>query len=163
MTKRLVRCGVAVMTTLLALVVLWQFRMVVVYVVISLALAAALRPLTQRLVGQGFVVRGVWILLALVVLGGFGFLFFWTGRIAVSEIQQLAHSVSAQDAWRLPMWLEGSAFQEELAAAAEQALRSDYWRPRPARAAGDRRLHARPHGRREPCARRSTSEHLLDR
>ena len=123
MTKRLVRCGVAVMTTLLALVVLWQFRMVVVYVVISLALAAALRPLTQRLVGQGFVVRGVWILLALVVLGGFGFLFFWTGRIAVSEIQQLAHSVSAQDAWRLPMWLEGSAFQEELAA----------WLPPPSR------------------------------
>ena len=123
MTKQLVRFGAAVMTTLLALVVLWQFRMIVVYVVISLALAAALRPLAQRLVGQGFVVRGVWILLALVVLGGFGFLFFWTGRIAVSEIQQLAHSVSAQDAWRLPMWLEGSAFQEELAA----------WLPPPSR------------------------------
>ena len=30
MTKQLVRFGVAVMTTLLALVVLWQFRMVVV-------------------------------------------------------------------------------------------------------------------------------------
>jgi putative permease len=123
MTKRLVRFGAAVMTTLLALVVLWQFRMIVVYVVISLALAAALRPLAQRLVGQGLVVRGAWILLTLVVLGGFGFLFFWTGRTAVSEIQQLARSVSAQDAWRLPIWLKGSAFQEALAA----------WLPPPSR------------------------------
>jgi putative permease len=123
MTKQLVRFGAAVMTTLLALVVLWQFRMIVVYVVISLALAAALRPLAQRLVGQGLVVRGAWILLTLVVLGGFGFLFFWTGRTAVSEIQQLARSVSAQDAWRLPIWLKGSAFQEALAA----------WLPPPSR------------------------------
>ena len=38
------------MTTLLALVVLWQFRIVVVYVLISLALAAAVRPLVNRLV-----------------------------------------------------------------------------------------------------------------
>ena len=41
MTKQLARFGAAVMTTLLALVVLWQFRMVVVYVLISLTLAAA--------------------------------------------------------------------------------------------------------------------------
>jgi hypothetical protein len=32
MIKQLVRFGTAVMTTLLALVVLWQFRMAVVYV-----------------------------------------------------------------------------------------------------------------------------------
>ena len=123
MTKQLVRSGAAVMTTLLALVVLWQFRMVVVYVIISLTLAAALRPLAQRLVGQRFVVRGAWILLYLVVLGGFGFLLFLTSRAAVNEIQQLARTVSDQDAWRLPIWLEGSAFQKELAA----------WMPPPSR------------------------------
>ncbi len=123
MTKQLVRFGVAVMTTLLALVVLWQFRMVVVYVVISLTLAAALSPLAQRLVGQGLVVRGAWILLYLVVLGGFGFLLFLTGRAAVNEIQQLTRTVSVQDAWRLPIWLEGGAFQKELAA----------WMPPPSR------------------------------
>jgi putative permease len=123
MTKPLVRVGAAVMTTLLALVVLWQFRMIVVYVMISLALAAALRPLVQRLVREGLVVRGAWILLTLVIVGGFGFLLFQTGRTAVSEIQHLARSVSVQDAWRLPIWLEGSAFQEELAA----------WLPPPSR------------------------------
>jgi predicted PurR-regulated permease PerM len=116
MTKKLVTVGLAVMTTLLALVVLWQFRIVVVYMLISLTLAAALRPLVNRLVGQGFVVRVAWILLYLVALGSFGFLLFLTGETAINEIQQLAHNVSVQDAWRLPVWLEGSSFQQWLVA-----------------------------------------------
>ncbi|NLF15362.1 MAG: AI-2E family transporter [Anaerolineaceae bacterium] len=115
-TKQLATFGAAVMTTLLALVVLWQFRMVVVHVVISLALAAALRPLVSRLVGRGLVVRAAWILLYLAALGGFGFLLFQTGETAVSEIRLLAQTVSAQDEWRLPVWLEGSAFQHVLVA-----------------------------------------------
>ena len=57
MTKQIVRIGAAVMTTLLALLILWQFRIVVVYVLISLALAAALRPSVTRLAGQGLLVR----------------------------------------------------------------------------------------------------------
>jgi len=114
MTKQLVGFGTAVMTTLLALVVLWQFRIVVVYVLISLMLAATLRPLVNRLVGRGFMVRVAWFLLYLVVLGGFGFLLFLTGKTAINEIQQLAHTVSVQDKWMLPTWLEGSLFQQAL-------------------------------------------------
>jgi putative permease len=114
MTKQLVRFGAAVMTTLLALVVLWQFRMVVVYLLISLTLAAALRPFVNRLVGRRLVVRVAWILLYLVALGSFCFLLFLTGEMAINEIQQLAHTVSVQDAWRLPVWLEGSSFQQAL-------------------------------------------------
>jgi predicted PurR-regulated permease PerM len=116
MTKQLVGFGTAVMTTLLALVVLWQFRIVVVYLLVSLALAAALRPLVNRLVGRGFVVRVAWILLYLVALGSFGFLLFLTGETAINEIQLLAHTVSVQDEWRLPIWLEGSSFQQALVA-----------------------------------------------
>ena len=53
MTKQLVWFGTAVMTTLLALVALWQFRLVVIYILISLALAAAVRPLVKRWVRRG--------------------------------------------------------------------------------------------------------------
>ena len=116
MTKQLVRYGAAVMTTLLALVVLWQFRIAVVYVLISLALAAALRPLVDRLVGRSFMARVAWILLYLVVLGGFGYLFFLTVGAAISEVQNLARSLSTQDMWRLPIWLEGGSFQQALVA-----------------------------------------------
>jgi putative permease len=112
MMKRLAIYALAVLTTLLALVLLWQFRMAVVYVMISLALAAALRPLANRLVGRRFVVRAAWILLYLVVLGGFGFVLFLAGETAINEIQQLANTVSVQDAWTLPVWLEGSSFQQ---------------------------------------------------
>lgn len=117
MTKQLVGFGVAVMTTLLALVVLWQFRGVVVYVLISLALAAVLRPLVQRLVGRGLAARAAWILLYLAAVGGFGFLLFLTGEAAINEIRLLAHTVSVQDEWKLPVWLAGSTFQLTLAAA----------------------------------------------
>ena len=116
MTKQLIGFGTAVMTTLLALVVLRQFQIVVVYVLISLTLAATLRPLVNRLVGRSFVVRAAWILLYLVALGSFGLLLFLTAETAINEIQQLAHTLSAQDVWRLPTWLEGSSFQQTLAA-----------------------------------------------
>ena len=96
MTKRLVWLGTAVMTTLLALVVLWQFRLVVIYVLVSLALAAAVRPLVKRWVSQGFALRLALILLFLVVLGSFGFLLFLGSVSATREIQQLAQRVSVQ-------------------------------------------------------------------
>src|SRR4030065_1834584 len=116
MTKKLVTTGRAVMTPLLALVVLWQFRIVVVYVLISLTLAAALRPLFNRLGGRGLLVRIAWIVLYLVALGSLGFLLFLTSETAINEIQQLAHTVSVRDKWVVPIWLEGSSFQQVLLA-----------------------------------------------
>jgi putative permease len=116
MTKQLVRVGAAVMTTLLVLVVIWLFRIVVIYVLISLALAAALRPLVNRLAGRRLVVRVAWILLYLVILCGFGYLLFLTVGAAISEIQNLARSLSAQDAWKVPILLENSSFNQALVA-----------------------------------------------
>ena len=114
MTKQLVWYGAAVASTLLALVLLWQFQLVLLYILISLTLAAALRPLVARLVEGGIVVRAAWLLLYLAVLGSCGSLLFLAGDAAIHEVQQLAQTVSVQDAWRLPRWLEGSAFQLEL-------------------------------------------------
>ena len=116
MTKQLVVFGTAVMTTLLALVVLWQFHIVVVYVLVSLALAATVRPLVKGWSRRTFVTRLALILLYLVSLGSFGFLIFLVGRFAIGEIQQLAQTLSVQDTWRLPPWLEGSSFQQTLVA-----------------------------------------------
>lgn len=116
MTKQLIVFGAAVMATLLALVVMWQFRIVVIYVLISLTLAAVVRPLASRLAGRNVVVRAAWILLYLVALGSFVLLLFFTGETAIKEIQQLANTVAAEDQWKRPEWLEGSAFQQGLAA-----------------------------------------------
>jgi predicted PurR-regulated permease PerM len=114
MMKRYVLVAVAFMSTLLALVVLWQLRIAVVYVLISLTLAAILRPLFSRLQGKGLFVRIAWVLLYLVVLVSFVFFLFLIGDTAIHEIQQMAHSVSVQDRWVLPLWLQGSSFQKVL-------------------------------------------------
>jgi predicted PurR-regulated permease PerM len=105
MTKQVVRFGMAVMTTLLALMVLWQFRIVVVYVMISLTLAAALRPLAARMTGRNLAVRTGLIVLYLVVMVSMGYLLFATVETAIHEIQVLAQSLSTQDEWRLPIWM----------------------------------------------------------
>jgi putative permease len=108
--------GAAVMTTLLALFVIWQFRIIVVCLLISLTLAAALRPFINRLAGRGKVLRAAWILVYLAALGSFGFFLFLTGESAIKEIQQLAQNLSVQDAWKLPVWLERTTFQLALVA-----------------------------------------------
>ena len=114
MTKQLIIVGTAVMTTLLALIILWQFRIVVIYALISLTLAAAVRPLVKRLLKHGFLLRLAWIVLYLAALSIFGLLIYMAVVSAVSEIQHLAQSVSVQDAWKLPVLLEGSVFQQLL-------------------------------------------------
>lgn len=116
MTKQLIKFAAAVMTTLLALLVFWQFRIVVIYVLFSLTLAAALRPLVSRLVGRGWVVQTAWILLYLATLGAFGFLLFQSSEMAIREIQDLTGSLAVQDAWNLPGWLRTGVFQQALVA-----------------------------------------------
>ncbi|HUF39633.1 MAG TPA: AI-2E family transporter [Anaerolineales bacterium] len=116
MTKQIAAVGAAIMSALLALVVVWQFRTVALYLLISLMFAAALRPLSHRLARLKIMVRVAWIALYLAVLGAFGFLLFLTAGRAGHEIQQLAQSLSDQNTWRLPVWLEGSAFQQALVA-----------------------------------------------
>ena len=57
MTRQLVIIGTAVMTTLLALVALWQFRIVVIYVLISLVLAVTIRPIARSESRRNLVTR----------------------------------------------------------------------------------------------------------
>ncbi len=122
MTKRLVVIGTSVMATLLAVVVLWQFRIVVIYVLISLALAATVGPLLKNVSRRSnFAARLPWILLYALSIGIFGLLIFLVGRLLLGDLQQLAQTVSVQSTWVLPARLEGSLFQQAL----------DRWLPTP--------------------------------
>lgn len=102
------------MATLLALALLWQFRLVVVYVLFSLALAATIRPFVKRLSGKSLAMRLTMILLALLALGGFALLLVLSGGAVIREIQQLTGQVLVRDTWQQPAWLQGSAFQQLL-------------------------------------------------
>ena len=111
MTKQVVIFGTAVMTTLLALAMVWQFRIVVIYVLISLALAATVRPFLTGWSRRSLVTRLGLSLLYMVGLGAFGFFIFLVSRFAIADIQHIAQTLSVQGVWRLPAWLEGSSFQ----------------------------------------------------
>jgi predicted PurR-regulated permease PerM len=115
--------GTAVMTTLLALVALWQFRSVIVYVLISLALAATVRPIAQSESRRKLTTRLLLTFLYIVSFGIFGLLFFLVGRLMVGDLQQLSQNISIQSTWMLPPWLAGSLFQQVL----------DRWLPTPDR------------------------------
>lgn len=121
MTRQVVIIGTAVMTTLLALVALWQFRIVVIYVLISLVLAATIRPIARSESRRNFVTRLLIILLYVVSIGIFIMLIFLVGRLLIGDLQELAQTISEESTWVLPPWLEGSFFQQAL----------DRWLPAP--------------------------------
>lgn len=116
MTKQVVRIGAAAMITLLALLILWQFRMVLVNVLISLALAAAIRPLIKRLEARSILSRVMWLGMYVVSIISIALLIFKASEKAVIEIQELVNALSVQNEWMLPVWLNGSLFQKELIA-----------------------------------------------
>jgi putative permease len=114
MTKQLVMFTTAVMTTLLALVALWQFRIVVIYIFISLALAATVRPLIKDLSSRGFMMRLSLILLYALIFSSFVYLIVLVGRFVIGDIEQLSQALAVQDVWILPTWLAGSSFENIL-------------------------------------------------
>lgn len=107
MTKRLIVIATAFMATLLALVALWQFRIVVIYVMISLVLAATTRRIARSESRHNLMTRFVLTLQYVVGVGIFGLLIFFVGRFLVVDFQQLAEQLSVQSAWMLPSSLEG--------------------------------------------------------
>ena len=114
MTKQLVVIGAAVMTTLLAMTALWQFHIVIVYVLVSLALAATVRPLVQYWSEHGLVRRVLLVIGIIACLAALGFLLFMSGDAVVSQIQKFVVSLAVKDEWSLPAWLQGSSFQRML-------------------------------------------------
>lgn len=78
-------------------------------------LLATVRPLVQYWSGHGIVKRMVLIFLFLVGVVTFGFLLFLTAETAINELEAV-RVVSIQDQWNLPRWLQGSSYQQVLAA-----------------------------------------------
>ncbi len=114
MIKNVVKIGFAVLTTIMAIVILWLFRTAVIYVLISLILAASIRPFFTRLVGKKIIIRLIWILIYLMVIGGFGTLFIFAIQTSGAELQTMAQGVSAQDKWTLLLWSDNTGLQSLL-------------------------------------------------
>src|SRR5690349_16065420 len=114
MNKQIVIIATAIMTTLLALVALWQFRIVVLYVLISLVLAATFRPMSKSETRQNLGTRLVLVLQYIVGIAAAGILLFIIGRYLVGDLQELAQKLPTENVWPVPAWLQGGAFPQLL-------------------------------------------------
>lgn len=111
MIKNVVRIGLTILTTIMAIVIFWQFRVAVIYVLISLILAASIRPLFTRLFGKRIIIRIIWILIYLIIFSGLGYLFIFAIQTSATELQTISQGVSAQDKWTLLLWSNNSGLQ----------------------------------------------------
>ena len=102
MTKRVLVIALGIMSTLLGLVALWQFRVVLVYVLLSLVIAATFRPISRSESRQSLRTRFILVLQYLVAFVVVGLLIFIVGRFLIHDFQQLAQNLSEQSAWVLP-------------------------------------------------------------
>lgn len=114
MTKRLIVIATAIMTTVLFLVILWQFRVVIFFVLISLVLSATFRPIAQSESRQSFLTRLLVILKYIVALVILGVAIYLVGGLVVNDLQELTEVLSVESTWQLPAWIEGSALNEAL-------------------------------------------------
>lgn len=105
MTKRVFVIALGIMTTLLALVALWQFRVVLIYVLLSLVIAATFRPMSRSESRHNLRTRILQIFQYLVAVIVVGLLLFIVGRFLINDFQQLAVNLSQESAWVLPRWL----------------------------------------------------------
>jgi predicted PurR-regulated permease PerM len=102
------------MTTLLGLVALWQFRVVLVYVLLSLIIAATFRPISRSETRHSLRTRLLLVLQYLVAFIVVALLVFIIGRFLVNDFRQLAQSLTTETAWVLPGWLQSGTLPTRL-------------------------------------------------
>jgi predicted PurR-regulated permease PerM len=113
---RVVRYTFVVLTTLMILLLIWQFSSAIVLFLLSLALAAALRPLinsmTGRYVRKRIALGIVYFLLVAAILSSF----WMIGQPLLDEVQRVTDDFIASYDRAKTEWPEGgTAFQQTLA------------------------------------------------
>ena len=111
MTNRLLVIAIGVMSTLLALAAVWQFRIVMIYVLISLLVAATFQPSRRNRYIRPRQSRTQLILRYLAAVALFVMLIFLAGQFLASDFQELVENLTEQSTWLLPAWLQGSSIE----------------------------------------------------
>lgn len=114
MTRRILVIAIGVMSTLLALAMLWQFRVVVVYVLLSLLIASTFRPAPRNSTLRPWLARAQLVLSYLGSIALFLLLITLAGRFLINDFQQLVESITEQSTWLLPEWLQGSSLERAI-------------------------------------------------
>lgn len=113
--KRLAGYTAVVLATLGVVVILWQFRSVLILFLLSLVVAAAVRPLVARLVEKG-VPAGLALLIVYVVgLAGLILTFYLIGRQLLDELRILSNNFVVFYDQTYVTWQGGTSIQDAIA------------------------------------------------
>lgn len=113
--KRLAAYTAVVTGTVAVLLILWEVRLVLLAFVLSLFMAAFVRPLVERLTQRGLPLVAAMIL---IYASGLGLLFlalFLLNTTFVTELRTLSNDLAVAYERLRPAWLEGNAFQQVVA------------------------------------------------
>lgn len=110
--KRLITYTVAILATLAVLLILWQFRFVIFLFVLSLFIAAAIRPFVQSLSRRGLSTSWSQLLLYILVIGGLLVTAVLLSDAILQELNSAANwSVVAYESFHT-QWEQGDGWQQ---------------------------------------------------
>lgn len=113
--KRLAWVTAVILGTLAAALLFWEFRTAVVLFILSLVIAATVRPLVDWFAARRLP-RGLALLLAYAVCVGFliALIVIWSGPL-LTDLQQLTQDVTRGYEQMRTQWPTGTPFQQSLA------------------------------------------------
>lgn len=114
--RRLAAYTAIIMGTCAVLLLLWDVRLVLLAFILSLFMAAFVRPLVRRLTQRGF---SLIVAMILIYVSGLGFItlaFFFLNATLSTEILTLSNDLAAAYEQLHPAWLEGSGLRQMVAA-----------------------------------------------
>jgi len=114
--KRLAFYAIVIASTLAFFVVVWQFRSALILLVLSLVLTAALRPSVDFLVGRGLRPGLARVLVYLLVIGVLGLGLSLISGPLLMELQGLSNNLVVHYDNTYQAWVDGSGFQQAIAA-----------------------------------------------
>src|SRR5215207_6917691 len=113
---RIIRYTIVALTTLVILLLLWQFSTAIIMFLLSLAVAAALRPVINSITGRNVPKRlALGVVYFLLIIGILSF-FFLAGPSLLGELQRATDDfVASYDRAKAEWPVQGTMFQQTLA------------------------------------------------
>ena len=112
--KRVAFYTTVIAATLALLVILWQFRSVGILLLVSLVLAAALRPSVEFLINHGLPPTPARVLVYLSLVAGIGLGIFLLSGPLMKELQHLSNYLVVTYNVTYQTWSEGTSIQQAI-------------------------------------------------
>lgn len=112
--KRILFYTAVILSTLTFLYILWQFNLILLLFVLSLFVAASIRPLVDRLTTRGLSKAAALLLVYIVAIGGFLLLLLLVGDPLLQELNLSMNRGVIEYEALYRRWEEGGGFRESM-------------------------------------------------